>query len=73
MTYEKSLRYELKSESTPTNGTFRREFDLAGIIYPPQTYKELRSFYGKFETKDQENVVLKVVSDAPDKSKTSGN
>jgi hypothetical protein len=73
MTYERSVQYVLKTELAPPNVTFRREFDLAGIIYPPEEYKDLRSFYGKFETKDQENVVLRIVSDAPDKPKTSGN
>ncbi len=73
MVYEKSVQYVLKTESAPTNVTFRREFDLASIIYTPEEYKDLRSFYAKFETKDQENVVLKVASDAPDKPKTSGN
>ena len=54
--------YQLKSESTPTSVTMRREFDLGTILYKTEEYPELRSFYSKFETKDQEPVVLKVVT-----------
>ena len=73
MTYEKSASYSLKTESATTSVTLWRQFELADIIYPPEQYKQLRDFYGKFETKDLENVVLKVGSDSPDKPKTSGN
>ena len=71
--YLKSVQYVLKTESTPTSVTFRREFALVDILYPVEEYQALRSFYGKFETKDQESVVLKVPSGASDQSKASVN
>ena len=42
--------------------TIRREFDLGTILYKTEEYPELRSFYSKFETKDQEPVVLKAAT-----------
>ncbi len=71
--YQTALRYELKTEQAPTSVTFRRAFDMAGILYKAEEYKALREFYNKFEAKDQENVVLKVGSDASVSVKASGN
>jgi hypothetical protein len=70
--YLKTSAYNFKTESTPTSVTFRREFALADIIFMPAEYAALRTYYGKFETKDQENVVLKVATSS-DKPKSSGN
>lgn len=50
--------YNLKTESTPTSVTFRREFALGDVIFTPEDYPALRTFYGQFENKDQESVVL---------------
>lgn len=50
--------YVRSAESTPTNFTIRRNYTIAEIIYLPKEYADLRSFYGKIETKDQESVVL---------------
>jgi hypothetical protein len=52
--------YALSTESTPTSVTFRRNYTLGEIIYLPKEYADLRAFYNKFETKDQESVVLTV-------------
>ncbi|CAN5422126.1 hypothetical protein BH10ACI4_BH10ACI4_05500 [soil metagenome] len=59
LVYEKAIAYGLSVESAPTSVTTRREFALGEILFMQQEYLELRSFYGKFENKDQENVVLK--------------
>ncbi len=58
--FERFAAYDLKTESTATSVTFRREFALGEILYLPSDYPGLRNFYGKFENKDQESVVLKV-------------
>ena len=61
---EKCAVYVLKTETTPTSITVRREFDLANTFYKLDEYPNLRAFYNKIETKDQEPIVLKVVSAA---------
>ena len=71
--YLKTSAYSFKTESTPTSVTFRREFALADILFMPDEYSALRGYYGKFETKDQENVVLKVATESSNKPKSSGN
>lgn len=59
---QKFAVYALKTESTPSSFTVHREFDLGTILYKVEEYSDLRGFYTKFETKDQEPVVLKVVA-----------
>jgi Domain of Unknown Function with PDB structure (DUF3857)/Transglutaminase-like superfamily len=71
--YQTAMRYELKTEQAPASVTFRRSFQMAGILYKAEEYKDIREFYNKFESKDQENVVLKVGSDASGNMKGSGN
>ncbi len=71
--YLKSSAYSFTSASTATSVTFRREFALAEIIFPVTEYPAIRSYYGKFETKDQENVVLKVAAGSSGQAKPSGN
>jgi hypothetical protein len=65
--------YTLKTESTPNTFTIRRNFVLGDILVPPKDYPQLRSFYGKFETKDQESVVLKVANPDTAKPAPAGN
>jgi hypothetical protein len=62
--FEKFAVYALKTESTPTSVTVRREFDLGNVIYKLEEYPALRTFYNKFETKDQEPIVLKAAAPA---------
>jgi hypothetical protein len=62
--YQKFAVYSLKTESTPTSITVRREFQLGNILYKLDEYPELRGFYTKLETKDQEPVVLKAAAPA---------
>jgi hypothetical protein len=62
--YEKFAVYAFRTESTPTSVTVRRELDLGNILYKVEEYPALRTFYNKFETKDQEPVVLKAAAPA---------
>jgi hypothetical protein len=56
--------YTMATESTPTSVTVRRNYTLGEILYLPKEYPDLRAFYNKFETKDQESVVLTVAPTA---------
>jgi hypothetical protein len=56
--FEKSIAYNLSSESAADNFTVRRNYVLGEIIFLPPQYANLRTFYTKMETKDQESVVL---------------
>ncbi len=46
---------------------------MGDILFEPKDYPQLRSFYGKFETKDQDSVVLKVGSTDAAKPAPAGN
>jgi Domain of Unknown Function with PDB structure (DUF3857) len=63
--YQKFAQYVLKTETTPTSVTIRREFDLGNLFYKIAEYPDLHAFYNKFETKDQEPIVLKVAAQSP--------
>ena len=52
--------YTMKTETTPTSVTVRREVDLAKTFFKLEEYPDLRTFFNKYETNDQEQVVLKV-------------
>ncbi|HEX3967762.1 MAG TPA: DUF3857 domain-containing protein [Edaphobacter sp.] len=56
--FKDAVGYTLSSESTPTSFTVRRNYTLGGIVFTPESYSDMRAFYSKFETKDQEAVVL---------------
>jgi hypothetical protein len=56
--FQSFAAYTLKTESTPTSITFRRDYSLGEIMFLAKEYPDLRAFYNKFETKDQESVVL---------------
>ncbi len=56
--------YNLSAESAPDSVTVRRNLVLAEFVFLPKEYADLRSFYNKMETKDQENIVL-TASPAP--------
>ena len=60
--FQKSAVYSLSTESTATSLTVRREFDLGKILYSAAEYADLRAFYNKLETKDQETAVLKAAT-----------
>jgi hypothetical protein len=56
--------YNLKTETGPAAITVRRDLLLGEIFYLQKEYPDLRSFYGKFETADQEPIVLKQAATA---------
>jgi hypothetical protein len=56
--FEKFALYKMTTESTATNFTVRRTYVLGEIFFKTEEYAGLRSFYSKFENKDQESVVL---------------
>lgn len=57
--FQKYAVYELKSEATASSVTVRRTYVLGEVIFQPKEYPELRTFYGSFEGKDQQPIVLK--------------
>jgi hypothetical protein len=57
--FQKFAVYDLKTETTPTSITIRRNLLVSEILYRQKEYPDLRTFYSKFETADQEPVVLK--------------
>ena len=59
MQYQKTVAYDLTTEATPTSVTIRRDYLLGDIIFQPRDYPELRTFFGNFEGKDQQGIVLK--------------
>ena len=52
--------YNLSAENAPTSFTIRRNYTLGEVIFMPKEYPELRTFYSGMETRDQQNVILKV-------------
>jgi len=57
--FQKYAAYSLTSEATPTSVTVRRDLAVGEVLFSPEEYPGLRAFYTKFETKDQEPLVLK--------------
>jgi hypothetical protein len=68
LNFQKFAAYAIKTESTPTSFTTRRDYVLGEPFFMPAEYAELRSFYSKFENRDQESVVL---TTAPATAKTT--
>lgn len=64
--------YSLSSESAPDSFTVRRNFALGEFLFPVKEYSELRSFYNKMETKDQESTVLTASPVPPVAAKQAG-
>lgn len=56
----KQILYKISTEQRPNTYTVRRDFILGGIVFMPNVYPDLRSFYNKLETRDGESLVLKV-------------
>lgn len=54
--------YNMTIATTPTSFTTRRNFAFNTVIFMPKEYSQLRSFYSKFESNDQQSVVLKATS-----------
>jgi hypothetical protein len=56
--FKQVIGYDMSTESTPTSVTVRRNYTIGGILFQANEYPDMRSFYSKFENKDQEAVVL---------------
>jgi hypothetical protein len=56
--------YTLSEQSAPGSITVRRSYFLGQIIFLTGEYPDLRAFYSKMETKDQENVILTAAAKA---------
>jgi hypothetical protein len=56
----KVAAYDIKSVADGTGVTIRRNLVVGEIVYLPAEYPDLKAFYGQFEAKDQEPVILKV-------------
>ncbi len=67
--FQKFAVYTMKTTSAPASVTVYRNYSLGEILYFAKEYPELRNFYSKMETKDQESIVLTSVPS--DKSKAS--
>ncbi|WP_263365896.1 DUF3857 domain-containing transglutaminase family protein [Edaphobacter bradus] len=50
--------YSLSATTTPNSVLMHRNYILGEVLYMPKEYPDLRSFYNRMETKDQESVVL---------------
>ncbi|WP_260739008.1 DUF3857 domain-containing protein [Tunturiibacter lichenicola] len=72
-TFQKFAVYGMNLESTPTTVTTRRDYVLGEIYYKTEEYPELRSFYSKMETKDQESIILTSSPSAATPIKPAGN
>lgn len=57
--------YSMNSKTTPNSVTVYRNLARGEIIYVAAQYPELRAFYNKFETKDQEPIVLTAAGPPP--------
>lgn len=57
--------YMLTGASDPKGVTIRRDLYVAETLYKPEEYPELRKFYGQFEAKDKEPIILKVAATVP--------
>jgi hypothetical protein len=55
----KTAAYNLTVTQDPKSFTARRTYVFGDIIIPVTNYAALRTFYGQFETSDQQSVVLK--------------
>ena len=56
--FQNFIAYSLSSTSNANSITMRRDFVLGEILFFQKEYPDLRAFYNKFETKDQESIVL---------------
>lgn len=50
--------YDVKSVKAPTSVTSYRTLAVAQSVFLPKEYDDLKGFYSKLETKDQETIVL---------------
>jgi Domain of Unknown Function with PDB structure (DUF3857)/Transglutaminase-like superfamily len=72
-TFQTFAGHDMTTTSTATSVSIRRNFVLGEILYMPNEYPDLRAFYSKMETKDQESVVLITTPVATGKPTPAGN
>jgi Domain of Unknown Function with PDB structure (DUF3857)/Transglutaminase-like superfamily len=65
--------YSMTTLATPTSVTVQRNYTLGETVYLPKEYPDLRTFYSKMESKDQESVVLITAPAAASKPTPAGN
>ncbi len=56
--FPKNAAYKLTTEKNDDGYLIRRDIVVARPIFGPDSYPDLRAFYNKVQTKDQESVVL---------------
>jgi hypothetical protein len=71
--FQNFAAYSMSTSSTSTSVTVQRNYSLGEIIYMAKEYPDLRSFYSKMETKDQESVVLTTTPVKAGKPAPAGN
>jgi len=71
--FQKFALYSLSSDAAPHSVTVHRNFILGEIVFLPKEYADLRTFYSKLETKDQESIVLSSVPGSTPATSTMGN
>jgi hypothetical protein len=64
MPFQKTAAYALQVQSAGNSVTVHRSLLIGDIIFDVSQFPDLRAFYSKFETKDQEPVVLKAAAPA---------
>jgi hypothetical protein len=62
--FQKVAVYTRQVQATPTSVTVHRDLMIGEIIFELNVFPDLRAFYNKLETKDQEPVVLKAATPA---------
>jgi len=62
--FQKTAVYSLQVQSAQTSVTVRRSLLIGDILFDLKQFPDLRVFYNKFETKDQEPFVLKAAAPA---------
>jgi hypothetical protein len=73
ISFQHYAAYDMSTTSTPNSVTIRRNYALGEFVFMPKEYSELRSFYTKMETKDQESVVLAAAPATAAKSSAAAN
>lgn len=63
--FQKYALYTFDPQPAANSVTVRRNFTIGEFLFLPKEYPELRAFYNKFETKDQENIILTAAPAAP--------
>jgi hypothetical protein len=71
--FQKRAAYDLRVKADPGAITIWRNFTQGDILVEVKDYNELRGFYTKLESSDQNNIVLKAGGDSPASAGKSGN